>query len=136
MRSWWELLSLRAFRCCWKNGRWRSSLRWMLTFWTVATVGAAFWTLTLTLESMPISGLLLPLTMDSLAYAGIVNGTLAYVVFKTMLKRYRARALASFNFVIPVVGAGLGVLLFDEPLTWQLAAGAVSVGVWQVNRNQ
>ena len=44
-----------------------------------------------------------------------------------LLKRYLASNLAVFSFMTPLFGVTFGVLILDEPLSFNFAVGAVLV---------
>ena len=53
-----------------------------------------------------------------------------------LLARYPASGVASFSFLAPVFGVGLGWLLLDESVDWTLilALFLVAAGLWAINR--
>ena len=51
----------------------------------------------------------------------------SYLVWFWMLKRYLASNLAVFSFMTPLFGVTFGVLVLDEPLSFNFVVGAILV---------
>jgi len=45
-----------------------------------------------------------------------------------LMKRYSTSVITSFNFVSPISGVFLSVLLLGDQVTWHVLAGVVLVG--------
>ncbi|MEC7790391.1 MAG: DMT family transporter [Pseudomonadota bacterium] len=68
---------------------------------------------------IPVAGLL---------YQGIVIAGLGFLVFSYLMKRYSPSIVASFNFVSPLSGVLLSMLLLGDELTASIVFGVVFVG--------
>ena len=68
---------------------------------------------------IPVAGLL---------YQGIVIAGLGFLVFSYLMKRYSPSIVASFNFVSPLSGVLLSMLLLGDELTVSIVFGVVFVG--------
>jgi drug/metabolite transporter (DMT)-like permease len=71
----------------------------------------------------------------SLFFQSVVVAFITFLAWFWMLRRYLASRLAAFSFLTPLFGVGFGVLLLDDPISMQFAAGAVLVliGIVMVN---
>lgn len=69
-------------------------------------------------------------------YMAIVSSVVAYVIFYRLIRRLEASQVASLNFLLPVIGILLGVVLLHEPLRpyFALPASMIAVGVWLAER--
>ncbi|NDJ85542.1 MAG: DMT family transporter [Chloroflexi bacterium] len=56
----------------------------------------------------------------------VVNTAGAYFLFYELLENWGVRA-SLITYALPPIGVTLGVLVLDEPLTWQLVAGGVLI---------
>jgi drug/metabolite transporter (DMT)-like permease len=72
----------------------------------------------------------------SVLYLGVLGTSVAFVWYYQAVQRLGAARTAIFNNLVPVFGAGFGVLLLDEPLLpSMLVGGAIAVaGVMLVSR--
>ena len=70
---------------------------------------------------------LTPVAVGSVLFQGLVVSFFSYLVWFWLLKRYLASNLAVFSFMTPLFGVTFGVLLLDEPLSFNFAVGAVLV---------
>jgi drug/metabolite transporter (DMT)-like permease len=68
---------------------------------------------------IPVAGLL---------YQGVVIAGLGFLVFSYLMKRYSPSIVASFNFVSPLSGVLLSMLLLGDELTASILFGVVFVG--------
>jgi drug/metabolite transporter (DMT)-like permease len=64
--------------------------------------------------------------LSVLALGGLGTGV-AFVIYHGLIRDIGATSTSLVTFVIPVVAVALGVAVLDEPLTWNLFAGAVVV---------
>jgi drug/metabolite transporter (DMT)-like permease len=71
-----------------------------------------------------------------LAYQTIVVAAAAFMVWFWLLNTYKASSIASFAFLSPVVGVGMGWLILNEPVSVALFAqlALVAVGILLINR--
>ena len=60
----------------------------------------------------------------SVGYTRLIGSFLGFLLFFTMIKRFGATVAALSTYVMPVVSAGLGVLMLGEVITLTLIAGA------------
>ncbi len=58
---------------------------------------------------------------------GALGTGIAFVIYHGLIRDIGATSASMVTFVVPVVAVTLGVLVLDEPLTWNLFAGAVVV---------
>jgi len=79
-----------------------------------------------------------PLTWLALGWLGLLGTVLAYALYYYLVQTIGPSRTSMVTYVMPVIGVGLGVAFLDEPLTWQLGAGAALIlsGVWIVNRRR
>lgn len=68
---------------------------------------------------IPVAGLL---------YQGVVIAGLGFLVFSYLMKRYSPSIVASFNFVSPLSGVLLSMLLLGDELTASILFGVIFVG--------
>ena len=59
----------------------------------------------------------------TLAYTAIVASIVAHGMWYDLVQRYPLNAVVPYSMLIPIVGLGAGLLILQEPLTWQKAAG-------------
>ena len=73
----------------------------------------------------PIAGIL---------YQGVVIAGLGFMVTSYLMKNFRPSIMMSFNFIAPVSGVLLSIWLLDDPLTWHLIVGLLTVaaGLWLI----
>lgn len=68
-----------------------------------------------------------PLSFWSLIILGTINAGVVYI-FYVLLVRYAGVAFASFsNYIVPIVGLGLGAYILHEKITWVAIVGLVIV---------
>lgn len=67
------------------------------------------------------------LAIGSVLFQGLVVSFFSYLMWFWLLKRYLASNLAVFSFMTPLFGVTFGVLILDEPLSFNFAVGAVLV---------
>lgn len=70
-----------------------------------------------------------PAPVAGILYQGIVVAGLAFTVNFTLIRRYTPSVMISFNFVSPVAGVLLGVLILGEQLSAGLLGGMVLVAL-------
>jgi drug/metabolite transporter (DMT)-like permease len=85
-------------------------------------------------ESVPST--LSALGWTALLFQIVVVSFISFLVWFWLVRHYPATRLASFTLLTPMFGLALGALLLHEPITLRLgiALGAVSVGIYLVNR--
>ena len=79
---------------------------------------------------------LVPLHLAGLLFqAGVIVSGI-FILWLWLLATYPAATVASFSFLTPVFGVALGVAIYGEPLTPQIAASGVLVagGIILINR--
>jgi drug/metabolite transporter (DMT)-like permease len=62
-------------------------------------------------------------------YTGVVSLAGGYLLQFALLERGDAGVVSSYIFAVPVLTAGYGVVLLDEPLSAGLVAGAAAVAL-------
>ena len=82
-----------------------------------------------------------PITLPvaaSIVYQGLVVAGFCFVTWLTLLSRYSATAMSSFQFSIPVFGVLLSRFLLDEPWSLQLLVSLplVALGILLVTRSR
>ncbi len=70
---------------------------------------------------------LTPVAVGSVLFQGVVVSFASYLAWFWLLRRYLASNLAVFSFMTPLFGVTFGVVLLNEPLSWNFAVGAVMV---------
>lgn len=70
-----------------------------------------------------------PVLVICVVYTGAVSLAGGYLLQFALLERGDAGVVSSYIFAVPVLTAGYGVVLFSEPLSAGLAAGAAAVAV-------
>ncbi|UWQ89311.1 DMT family transporter [Aliisedimentitalea scapharcae] len=77
-----------------------------------------------------------PIHYASLAFQAVFIASFGYMLWFSLIKRYRASSVASFSFLSPVLAVLMGWILLGErvgPEIWA-ALGLVAVGVVLINR--
>ena len=69
----------------------------------------------------------LPLTWFALAWLGILGSGLAFLMAFYLIHEIGPTRTTMVTYLMPLGGVTLGVLFLNEPLTWQLVAGAVLI---------
>ena len=59
----------------------------------------------------------------TLAYTVIAASIVAHSMWYGLVQKYPLNAVVPFSMLIPIVGVSAGLLILEEPLTWQKAAG-------------
>ena len=69
-------------------------------------------------------------------YQIFVTASFGMVAWNTLIRKYGATSLHSFVYLMPVSGVILGVVLLDEPLTYNLIGSVllIATGLIIVNR--
>ena len=62
-------------------------------------------------------------------FQGLAVSGVCFSVWTALLRVYPANRIATLAFMTPLFGVGLGVLLLDETLRWQLIAAGLLVGL-------
>ncbi|WP_082363412.1 EamA family transporter [Chondromyces crocatus] len=62
-----------------------------------------------------------------LLFQAVVISFASYLAWFWMLRRYVAAGLSVFSFMTPLFGVTFGVLLLDDPLSWNFVTGALLV---------
>ncbi len=70
---------------------------------------------------------LTPVAVASVLFQGVVVSFASYLAWFWLLRRYLASNLAVFSFMTPLFGVTFGVILLNEPLSWNFVVGAVMV---------
>ena len=100
-------------------------------------VPVVFWMMVIGLVPFAVGGLLFEtvhwenlgwIPVTGLLYQGIVIAGLGFMVFSYLMKRYSPSIVASFNFVSPLSGVLLSMLLLGDELTASIVLGVVFVG--------
>ena len=63
----------------------------------------------------------------SVVALGALGTGFAFVIYHGLIRDLGATSASMVTFVVPVVAVSLGALVLDEPVTWNLFAGAVVV---------
>ena len=101
-------------------------------------VPVVFWMMVIGLVPFAVGGLLFEtvhwenlgwIPVTGLLYQGIVIAGLGFMVFSYLMKRYSPSIVASFNFVSPLSGVLLSMLLLGDELTASIVFGVVFVGM-------
>ena len=73
-----------------------------------------------------------------IVYQGLVVAGLGYMLLTYLMKRYSTSVITSFNFVSPISGVLLSVLLLGDKITFHVLAGValVGTGLYLVARHQ
>lgn len=84
----------------------------------------------------PLPTVLSPLVAASMLFQVVIVVFASYLLWFWLVRHYAATKLAAFTLLTPVFGLLMGALLLAEPITPRLliALGAVSFGIWVVNR--
>ena len=74
--------------------------------------------------------------LAAFAFQSVMVTFLTFLLWFWLVRHYPATKVASFTLLTPLMGTLFGVLLLGEPLTVRLAvaAAAVALGIWMVNR--
>jgi drug/metabolite transporter (DMT)-like permease len=74
--------------------------------------------------------------LAAFAFQSVMVTFLTFLLWFWLVRHYPATKVASFTLLTPLMGTLVGVLLLGEPLTVRLAvaAAAVALGIWMVNR--
>ena len=72
-----------------------------------------------------------------LALLGVVNTSLAYVIFIKLIKRIGPINSSFVTYLVPVSSISLGIIILDETLTTDMLFGAMLIflGVFFANKN-
>ncbi|CUS54475.1 Drug/metabolite exporter family protein [hydrothermal vent metagenome] len=101
-------------------------------------VPVVFWMMVIGLVPFAVGGLLFEtvhwenlgwVPVAGLLYQGVVIAGLGFMVFSYLMKRYSPSIVASFNFVSPLSGVLLSMLLLGDELTASIVFGVVFVGM-------
>ena len=68
-----------------------------------------------------------PPLLLNIAFQAVAVSFLSFLAWFWLLTQYRASQLGVFSFMTPVFGVLLGVLLLDDPLTFEFAIGTTGV---------
>lgn len=66
-------------------------------------------------------------TIGSVASLGVFGSGLAYALMYGVIRAAGPTVATTVTYVMPIVSTALGVLVLDEPLTWNLVLGGVIV---------
>ena len=106
-----------------------------LLIWQMAISLPIFFGLSYCFENME-NYRVTPNAVFAIIYQGVVVGGFCFVTWTIILKRHSPTKLSAFFFATPLFGVALSYLLLNEPVTINLAFGAVLValGIYIVNR--
>jgi drug/metabolite transporter (DMT)-like permease len=84
----------------------------------------------------PVLGQVAWPAVAAIVYQGVVVAGFCFVVWASLLRNYSAGTISMFSFTIPFFGMAASALLFGEPVTGRLIAGAamVTIGIVIVSR--
>ena len=103
----------------------------------IGEIPVVFWMMVLSLFPFGICGALFEtirwenfgwVPVAGLLYQGMVIAGLGFMVFSFLMRRYSPSVVASFNFVSPISGVFLSVILLGESVTVSIVAGVMLVG--------
>ena len=74
--------------------------------------------------------------LAAFTFQSVIVTFLTFLLWFWLVRHYPATKVSSFTLLTPLMGTLFGVLLLGEPLTARLtvAAAAVALGIWMVNR--
>lgn len=76
--------------------------------------------------------------LGALAYQVVIMVIISYALWYRLLRKYPVGTVMPLTLLLPILGVLSGVLLLDEPMTWQTAAGGlltvIGVGVIVIRR--
>lgn len=98
-----------------------------LVFWQAILSLPVFIVLSALFE-LPATYRFTPMIVVAILYQGIVVAGICFIVYISLLRRYRASHLGVFGFATPVVGVLLSRFLLHESLTIGLLTSMVLVG--------
>ena len=90
------------------------------------TASLVMWVVTPLVES-PFRLPSLPITWVALLWLGILGSGLALIMWYYLLHEIGPTRTTVVSYIFPLGGVILGVIFLHEPLTWQLAAGALLI---------
>ena len=98
-----------------------------LNAWMSALSALLLFPLSLALEEGQIASLLQPdwRLHGSLIYQVVGSTLLAYWAWYYLLAHNKVATVAGFMLLVPITGVIFGVLILDEPLTWQTVLGGL-----------
>ncbi len=106
-----------------------------LLIWQMALSLPIFFCLSLCLEDMKEHHFSM-IAMSSILYQGLVIGGFCFVGWTLILKRHSPSKMSAIFFATPLFGVALSHIFLKEPITANLAIGAilVAIGIYTVNR--
>ena len=74
-------------------------------------------------------------TWVAVFWLGVLSSCIGFILFFDLLRKWGATRSSVVNYVFPVVGVSLGIIVRSEPLGWRLVAGAALIlsGIGLVN---
>lgn len=73
--------------------------------------------------------------IGALAYTAIAASIVAHATWYGLVQKYPVNTVVPFNMLIPLVGVSAGLIVLNEPLTWQKIVGGgltlIGVGIIQ-----
>lgn len=74
-------------------------------------------------------------TWVAVFWLGILSSCFGFIMFFDLLRKWGATRSSVVNYVFPVIGVALGIIVRGEPLGWRLVAGAALIlsGIALVN---
>lgn len=73
-----------------------------------------------------------------IGYSTLFSSLIGYGLWNWLITKYPLSQVVPYSLCAPIVGISAGVLIFDDPLTWQVVAGAALtiVGVGIITRRR
>ena len=70
------------------------------------------------------------------AYVVFFGSFVSYMLMIVGQRHLEASTVAAYNYIQPVIAAGVGILLGVDALTWQkiVAVFCIAAGVWAISR--
>ncbi len=99
-----------------------------LLLWSYLLATGLFFGASLALES-DAPWRFTPAAVGGLLYQGVVIAWFCFLIWTGLLRQHRASQVAVFGFAQPLCGIAFGVWLRGDPLTAELAAGALAVAL-------
>jgi drug/metabolite transporter (DMT)-like permease len=87
---------------------------------------AVMWLAAFLLET-PIKIPTLPITWVALAWLGILGSGLAFIMLYYLIHEIGPTRTTMVTYLFPLGGVTLGVIVLNEPLTWQIVLGALLI---------
>lgn len=97
--------------------------------------GAMLIVLSLLTEDVPVQSMLTANSIGSLLYLIVAGSMVGHTIFYWLVAKTNPVFPSTWLYVSPIIAMVLGALLYGEPVTWSMAAGAVAtiVGIIVAN---